>query len=767
MNINKTTLSTQDSICLSIRLRRSYYPVRQRTKEHTRHLISGDINNPHTTMTPLEILQQQFGYASFRLEQEAVINSVLQKKDTFALMPTGGGKSLCYQIPALIFDGLTIVISPLIALMKDQVDALRINGIEAAFLNSTQSQQDQEKILEKIQAKKLKLLYLAPESTFFKKLSSFHVSLIAIDEAHCISHWGHDFRPEYRMLAQLKRALPHVPVIALTATADRITRKDIIEKLELVSPATFVSSFNRANIRYTVVPKQNSFGKLLDFLEKRKDESGIIYCLSRASTETLANQLAEEGYQALPYHAGMDKDLRTKHQELFLRDEIKIIVATIAFGMGIDKSNVRYVVHMDLPKNIESYYQETGRAGRDGLESEALLFYSYGDVSKMKRFVQIDDNPEQTEIYLKKLEQMARYGDLISCRRKYLLNYFDETASEHCDNCDVCLTHFEQFDGTLLAQKALSAVTRLQERFGTGYIIDFLRGSQSEKINEHHKQLKTFGIGAEVSKEQWSEVIHELISKNFLDKSEGKYPILKLTEKSDAVLKGEATVMLTKSKERIDVQEQKSDYETALFQQLKDVRRQLATEENVPAYIVLSDATLLEMATYLPQSMEDLGKISGFGHVKLEKYSKPFLQVMADYCREHKLPSRLHLKSPKRQHRERLERDTDTKQQTLDLFKRGHTVEKIAELRRLSPITIETHLAFYVQQGVIDISQLMDPAKVKTVQEAIEQVGGHVLTPIKGVLGDDYSFGEIRMVMAYLSLHSVSIPASSLQQEER
>ena len=489
-------------------------------------------------MNPLQILQAQFGYSSFRLEQEAIINAVLQKKDTFALMPTGGGKSLCYQIPALIFDGLTIVISPLIALMKDQVDALRLNGVQAAYLNSTQTSAEQEAVLRKVTSKELKLLYLAPESTFFKDITSFEVSLIAIDEAHCISHWGHDFRPEYLMLAQLKRAMPHVPVIALTATADRLTRNDIVEKLALDNPVTFVSSFNRANIRYRVEEKKRSFEKLLDFLEKRRDESGIIYCLSRASTESLANDLIDEGFEARPYHAGLDKEQRAKHQEMFLRDEVKIIVATIAFGMGIDKSNVRYVVHMDLPKNIESYYQETGRAGRDSLPSDALLFYSYADVSKLKKFVEIDGNPEQTEIYLRKLDKMAAYGDLSTCRRKYLLNYFDEAAPDHCGNCDACLTQVERTDGTVPAQKVLSAVVRLRERFGAGYVIDFLRGSNSVKIQEGHKAIKTFGVGADMSKDEWFAIIRDLLAQGYLVKSEGTYPVLKLTEKSEQALKG-------------------------------------------------------------------------------------------------------------------------------------------------------------------------------------------------------------------------------------
>ncbi|MBP9926713.1 MAG: DNA helicase RecQ [Cyclobacteriaceae bacterium] len=705
-------------------------------------------------MNALTILQEKFGYASFRLEQENIINAVLQKKDTFVLMPTGGGKSLCYQIPALLFDGLTIVISPLIALMKDQVDALRINGIEADYLNSTQSSEQQQDILNRVRSKQVKLLYLAPESTFFKQLPTFHVSLIAIDEAHCISHWGHDFRPEYLMLAQLKRSMPHVPVIALTATADRLTRKDILEKLELNNPVTFISSFNRSNIRYTIEPKRNSFEKLLDFLEKRRDEAGIIYCLSRASVEKLALDLKDEGYEALPYHAGLEKNIRSKHQEMFLRDDVKIIVATVAFGMGIDKSNVRYVAHMDLPKNIEGYYQETGRAGRDGLNSEALLFYSYADVSKLKRFVEIDDNPEQTKITLRKLDQMAEYGDLTTCRRKYLLNYFDETAENYCGNCDICLTRTETTDATVLAQKVLSAVTRLEERFGAGYVIDFLRGSQAAKIQERHKELKTFGIGADVSKEEWSNIIRDLLAQGYLAKAEGIYPILQLTNISPHVLKGTTKVMIARAKEKIETEVQKADHEEALFVRLKDTRRQIAGTENVPAYIVLSDATLMELATYLPHNKDEFRKISGFGEVKIEKYGKYFWDVVADYCREHQLTSRIHHKTPKRIRKERPERETDTKQQSFDMFVDGHSIERIAQLRGMSQITIEGHLAFYVQQGKLKIDQLMDTSKIPVIKQAMEQSNGKLLAPIKVILGDNYSYGEIRMVIAHLEFQA-------------
>jgi ATP-dependent DNA helicase RecQ len=724
-------------------------------------------------MNPLIILKQKFGYEKFRHHQEAIIDAVLKKKDTFALMPTGGGKSLCYQIPALLMDGLTIVISPLIALMKDQVDALRVNGIEAAFINSTQSYNEQEQILQRAKAKKLKLLYLAPErllgnsAAFLKTLTSFEINLIAIDEAHCISHWGHDFRPEYLMLAQLRQLLPGVPMIAVTATADKLTRKDIIEKLELKNPELFISSFNRANIRYNVQPKVNSFEKLLEFLNDRREQSGIIYCLSRASTERLAEDLTQQGYAARPYHAGLERQQRTRHQDMFLRDEIKIVVATIAFGMGIDKSNVRYVVHMDLPKNIESYYQETGRAGRDGDPSDALLFYSSADVVKLKRFAVIEGNDEQNGIALKKLDQMSRFGELTTCRRKYLLNYFDERFPEYCGNCDVCLSTYELFDATVHVQKVISAIIRLQQKYGANYIIDFLRGSGAAKIQDDHKALKTFGVGSDLSKPQWQAIIRELLDREYLEKTVGQYPVLRVTSKSNDVLNGEK-VMLVKSRETAvrSVRESEEIYETELYRRIKEVRNEMATEANVLAHIVISEATLVELSKYLPIKLEDLERISGFGQAKIEKYGQAFVDCIAEYCEEQNLQSRIHLKDPKRLRKETVERDNETKQITLKLFREGKTEDEISILRNLSKSTIEAHLAFYVRQQKIKVDQVVPLEKYTMIEKAINVLGCKALAPIKESVGASISYGEIRYVIAHLEASKVEDPQPAYERAE-
>ena len=706
-----------------------------------------------------QILQHHFGYQQFRFNQQDIIENVLAKKDSVVLMPTGGGKSLCYQVPALALDGVTIVVSPLIALMKDQVDALRVNGIAAAFLNSTLSNVEQSTVMTMLKNNQLKLLYVAPERLIGKNgllefLKQIKVSLFAIDEAHCISHWGHDFRPEYVALGQLKTAFPEVPLIALTATADKLTKKEIIQKLELTDYKLYENSFNRPNISYQIKPKKNYFDELLPFLNSHQDDCGIIYCLSRTSTDSLAAKLQQHGFSAAAYHAGLEKNERDRRQEKFLRDDIKIIVATIAFGMGINKSNVRYVVHVDLPKNIEGYYQETGRAGRDGLESEAILFYSAGDVIKLKKFAEVDGNEEQSRIMLKKLKQMAALCETNLCRRKYLLNYFDEVAPDYCGSCDVCLSEREKTDSTIEAQKLLSAVTRLQQRFGLNYVIDFLRGSNTTKVI--HQSIKTYGIGKDISKDRWKQIAKELIQLQYLQQSDGEFPVLQLNEKSNEILKGELKVMLTKSiTDKKPVAEKyiaKESMQQDLYKTLKAVRYELANEENVAAFQIFSDATLVEMASYLPLTKSDLAKISGFGDIKLARYGDAFLDALIDYCVANNIATKINSKMPKHSTKKTsTEKTTDTKKASLQLFQLGRSVTEIAAERNLSVTTIETHLAHFIFTGDLQLNELVANKKIQPIMNAVEKNNTLMeLAPVKLQLGDGYSYGEIRAVINYI-----------------
>lgn len=707
-----------------------------------------------------QILKHNFGYDAFRPHQEAIIEAVAGGRDCLVLMPTGGGKSICYQVPALMMDGIAVVISPLIALMKDQVDALRANGVEAAFLNSTQNAAEQVEVFRAARSGTLKLLYVSPErllqsgDQFLDFLKDLKVSLFAIDEAHCISSWGHDFRPEYLKLALIRDLFPSVPVVALTATADKLVRSDIVERLRIPNAERFVSSFNRPNIFYAVEPKQSSYRRLLDYLSTRRDQSGIIYCLSRASVDSLAVDLTDEGYSALPYHAGLDKATRDSNQQSFINDDTKIIVATIAFGMGIDKSNVRFVVHMDLPKNIESYYQETGRAGRDSLPSDALLFYTWADVLKLRGFAAVEGNREQTAIMLKKLDKMAEFGDLRTCRRRFLLNYFSEELKEDCGNCDNCVTKVETFDGTVIAQKALSAVARTGQRFGVNYLIDFLRGSEAQTIRDEHRNLKTYGVGTDVSKNAWFDHFKDLIALGYLTKTEGQYPVITLTEKSSDVLSGKVSVALTKAR----VKEEKRQpvagdvqHERPLFDQLRQLRAVIAKSEDLPPYIVFSDATLVQMAAFLPMTEADMRRIMGVGDVKWEKYGRDFLNEIKTYCSKNGLTTRMDLSASSRGRKSRTRRGQDkrsTFEISLDLFRSGMTIEQIARERELAESTIEGHLAIFIPTGKMQIDELVPESKIEPIRQAIALHGDQSLGLLKTELGDDYTYGEIKAVIA-------------------
>jgi ATP-dependent DNA helicase RecQ len=610
----------------------------------------------------LKTLKQYFGYDKLRPSQVPVIESILAGQDTLAIMPTGGGKSLCYQLPAMLGEGLTVVVSPLIALMEDQVSSLSKNGINAVFLNSTQSLEEKDIIWDALNEIKstgntnspdaIKLLYTSPErllsgdGDFINYLKSLPISLLAIDEAHCVSSWGHDFRPEYSKLAILKDIFPNTPIIALTATADELTRKDILTKLNLSSPKTFISSFDRPNIHYSVEPRSEPYDQLKDFVSSWKGQAGIVYCLSRKSTEEVSAKLVKMGVKSMPYHASLPKDQKQTAYQLFMEDEIQVIVATIAFGMGIDKPNVRFVVHWNLPKNIESYYQETGRAGRDGLPSEAMLIYSSSDAFTLRKFIDNDTstNPNVDQklfqaIQHDKLDRLLEFCQTGHCRRRVLLQYFQEKSTQDCLNCDCCDSPRAKIDGTTLTQKIMSAIYRTDQRFGIGYIVDVLLGISNERMVRHgHDKLPTFGIGKDASKEEWMFYTNQLIDLGLVViKYDGFIKTLALSESAMDILQSKSTIDLIKyipkdSKTKTTKSKTKttglSEEDSELFEKLRQKRKEISVREGVPAFVVFGDQTLVYIAKLKPTTKSEFSNISGVGQKKLDKYSKEFIEVI-------------------------------------------------------------------------------------------------------------------------------------------
>jgi ATP-dependent DNA helicase RecQ len=700
----------------------------------------------------LHTLNTIFGFAEFRGSQAAIIQQLVNGNDAVVLMPTGGGKSLCYQIPAILRDGTGIVISPLIALMQDQVSSMRQLGVKAACLNSSLAAEEAKDVEQRLLDGQLDLLYVAPERLmtpgFLGLLEQSQIALFAIDEAHCVSQWGHDFRPEYIQLSVLHQRFPHVPRIALTATADEPTRNEIIRRLDLASAQQFIASFDRPNICYRITQNQgNARDALLRFiLNEHEHDAGIVYCLSRSKVEQTAAWLCSKGLTALPYHAGLPTGTRQQHQQRFLMEDGVIIVATIAFGMGIDKPDVRFVAHLNMPKSIEAYYQETGRAGRDGLPADAWMMYGLQDVIKLRQMMDMsgaDEQHKRSEQY--KLQSMLGFCELTTCRRQGLLRYFGEQLEQPCGNCDTCLTPVETWDATVVAQKALSAVHRTGQRFGVTYLVDVLQGKDNERIKRFgHDTLSVYGVGSELDAQQWRSVFRQLIAHNLLSVDIEGHGNLCLTEACRPVLRGEQKLLLRKeSRQEKSSRKGRKPFNTSraadaqLWEALRACRKQLAESNNVPPYVIFHDASLVEMVERQPQNREQFSTISGVGKSKLEKYAEDFLAVIQSHLEQTSAEK------------------TDTAAESLRLFKSGLDIEIIAEQRNIKPATVYSHLAACIEQGEVrlqDVVTITDQ-ELAAIHEAILATddGQVTLKPVYDALDGMFDYNVLRCVRAAMT----------------
>lgn len=699
---------------------------------------------------PEEILKEVYGYDQFRPLQKEVIEHALSGQDSVVIMPTGGGKSVCFQIPALLFENVTIVISPLISLMKDQVEALLANGINAAFFNSSQSDFEKRIIIDDCIESRIKILYLSPETlvhAFNSWLRNIPVSLIAVDEAHCVSTWGHDFRPEYGQLKALRRHYPNVPFMALTATADKITRKDISDQLGLVNPQLFLSSFNRANLSLAVrsqIAKKDKEKEIIEFINERKGESGIIYCLSRKETETWSSFLNDNGFQSRYYHAGLDASTRDAVQDGFIHDDCSIICATIAFGMGIDKSNVRWVIHNNLPKNIEGYYQEIGRAGRDGLPSDTVMYYNYRDVVLLNDFVA---DSELKETYQEKIKRILNYAEATSCRRNILLSYFGEFNDEPCGNCDVCENPPQFIDGKRIAQMALSGVARTNQQIATNMLINILRGAQTmDLFDKGYQQLKTYGVGKEHSFADWQQYINQFLNLGLLEIAYDDHLKLKITPLGDEILRTDKPIQLVQPEKRKKGKAKKSSPKPtaklspneALVAELKAYRKEIAKQNKVPAYVIFHDATLKEIASIKPITEHELLNIQGMGKVKVERFGEAILTIVS---------------SVKDQPREK---KISTTAQTLALYEKGYSAEEIVNERNLSLTTIYGHLCKLFEEGHdIALNKYVNEYEISQIKAARKKLNNtNQLKPIHEFLKGDLDYHKIAIGLTLLSSYN-------------